>query len=135
MTVKTPLQLMRGVCPRDAALGTALSAAILRRVAAGEMMETARLGRPGRIVTFGRRDAVSPGYAAAVGAAKAAGYDAVERLAGGRAAAYNGAALNLSRAHSDPNPAGGTRTRFEEMAGLVRDALTGLGVDTRIGEV
>ena len=89
-------------CPRGAAFGTALSAAVLRRVAAGELPDTARLNRPGRVITFGRRDVVSHGYAAAVEAARIAGYEAVERLAGGRAAAYNGEALNLSRAVHGP---------------------------------
>jgi lipoate-protein ligase A len=133
--VKPPLRLIRDGCPEDPALGTALSRAILQRVAAGEIPETARLGRPGRILTFGRRDAVSRNYPAAVRAARASGYEVVERLAGGRAAAYNGRALNLSRAHRDPSPAGATRARFGEMAELVRGALAGLGVDARIGEV
>lgn len=129
------LQLVRDACPRSAAFGTAVSGAILQRVAAGELPETARLGRPGRIVTFGRRDAVASGYPAAVEAARAAGYEVVERIAGGRAAAYNGRAINLSRAHRDPSPAGATRARFAEMAELVRAALAGLGVDARVGEV
>jgi octanoyl-[GcvH]:protein N-octanoyltransferase len=133
--VKPALQLIRGACPHGAAHGTALSAAILQQVATGELAETARLGRPGRLVTFGRRDAVSDGYAAAVEAAQAAGYEVVERISGGRAAAYNSKALNLSRAHRDPSPAGTTRARFAQMAELVRDALTGLGVDARVGEV
>jgi octanoyl-[GcvH]:protein N-octanoyltransferase len=133
--VKPALQLLRDGCPPRAALGTAVSAAILQRVVSGELPETGRLGRPGRIVTFGRRDAVSDGYPAAVQAAGEAGYEAVNRIAGGRAAAYNGEALNLSRAHRDPSPAGATRARFEAMAELVRDALASLGVDARIGEV
>jgi octanoyl-[GcvH]:protein N-octanoyltransferase len=133
--VKPSLQLMRGACPRSAAYGTAVSGAILQRVAAGDLPETARLGTPGRLVTFGRRDAVSAGYKAAVEAARSAGYDVVERIAGGRAAAYNGQALNLSRAHRDPNPAGATRARFAEMAELLRATLAELGVDARIGEV
>ncbi len=129
------LQLLRDGCRRDPAFGTALSAAILRRVAAGELPDTARLGTPGRIVTFGRRDVVADGYRQAVAAARGAGYEAVERIAGGRAAAYNGRALNLSRASRDSNPAGGTQARFAAMAELVREALAGLGVDARVGEV
>jgi octanoyl-[GcvH]:protein N-octanoyltransferase len=132
--MNAPLQLVRDGCPR-AALGTAISAAILQRVAAGELPETARLGRPGRILTFGRRDAVSPGYGAAIEAARAAGYEAAERISGGRAAAYNGHSVNLSRAFRDPSPAGATRRRFEGMAELVRAALESLGVDARVGEV
>ena len=129
------LQLLRGDCPGSAAFGTAVSAALLQRVAAGDLPQTGRLGRPGRIVTFGRRDAVEPGFPAAVEAARTAGYDVVQRLAGGRAAAYNGEALNLSRAHRDPSPAGATQARFAEMAELVRTALVELGVDARVGEV
>jgi octanoyl-[GcvH]:protein N-octanoyltransferase len=130
-----PLQLVRDGCPKSAAFGTAVSNAILQRVAAGDLPETARLGQPGRIVTFGRRDAVSDGYPAALDAARTAGYEAVERIAGGRAAAYNGRAINFSRAHRDPSPAGATQARFAEMAELIRAALAGLGVDARIGEV
>ena len=133
--VKPVLRLLQGECPDRPALGTALSAAVLERVASGELAETARLDRPGRIVTFGRRDVVSAGYAASVEAARRAGYESVERIAGGRAAAYNGEALNLSRAVRDPNPTKSTQARFAEMAELVREALAGLGVDARIGEV
>jgi octanoyl-[GcvH]:protein N-octanoyltransferase len=133
--VKGEMRLLRDGCPRDPAFGTALSAAILQRVAASELPETLRLGTPGRIVTFGRRDVVSDGYPAAVAAAREAGYEAVQRIAGGRAAAYNGQALNFSHAYRDPNPAAGTQKRFAAMAELVRDALAGLGIDARIGEV
>jgi octanoyl-[GcvH]:protein N-octanoyltransferase len=133
--MKPALQLIRGGCPGEAAFGTAVSNAVLQRVASGELPDTGRLGRPGRILTFGRRDAVCAGYPVALEAARAAGYEVVERIAGGRAAAYNGKAINLSRAKADPNPAAGTRTRFAEMAELVRSALASLGVDARIGEV
>ena len=47
--MKPGLQLVRGTCPRSAAYGTAVSGAILQRVAAGELAETARLGKPGRL--------------------------------------------------------------------------------------
>ena len=133
--MKPVLRLLQAESPRGPAFGTALSAAILRRVAAGELPETGRLNRPGKVVTFGRRDVVSDGYATAVEAARAAGYEAVERIAGGRAAAYNGEALNLSHAVRDVSPARSTRARFEAMAELVREALAELGVDARIGEV
>src|SRR5918996_299999 len=42
--------------PDRPAFGTAVSRAILLRVAAGELPETIRLGRPGRSVAFGRQD-------------------------------------------------------------------------------
>jgi octanoyl-[GcvH]:protein N-octanoyltransferase len=94
-----------------------------------------RIGRPGRVVAFGRQDTVSTGYPAAIAAARATGYAAIERLAGGRAAVYTDSSLSFSRAHRDPSPRGATDARFREMAELVRDALRRLGVDARIGEV
>jgi octanoyl-[GcvH]:protein N-octanoyltransferase len=133
--VKPALQLVRESFPERPAFGTAVSRAILLRVAAGELPETARLGRPGRIVAFGRQDGASPGYAAAVAATRAAGFAAVERLAGGRAAIYHEGTLHISRAYADPRPGVSTRRRFEEMAELARAALAALGVDARIGEV
>jgi octanoyl-[GcvH]:protein N-octanoyltransferase len=133
--VKPVLHLVRESFPERPAFGTAVSRAILLRVAAGELPDTVRLGRPGRIVAFGRQDGASAGYPRAVAAARAAGFEAVERLAGGRAAIYHEGTLHLSRAYGDNHPGAGTRARFEEMAGLIRGALAGLGVDARIGEV
>lgn len=133
--MKPNLQLVRESFPERAAFGTAVSRAILLRVAAGELSDTVRLGRPGRIVAFGRQDKSSPGYADAVRAAQAAGFAAVERLAGGRAAIYHEGTLHFSRSYADGRPGARTRARFEEMAGLTRDALARLGVDARIGEV
>jgi octanoyl-[GcvH]:protein N-octanoyltransferase len=133
--VKPPLDLVRVSFPERPAFGTAVSRAILLRVAAGELPETVRLGRPGRIVAFGRQDAASAGYPDAVAATRAAGFAAVERLAGGRAAIYHEGTLHISRAHADPRPGTGTRRRFVEMAELTRSALAGLGVDARVGEV
>jgi octanoyl-[GcvH]:protein N-octanoyltransferase len=133
--VKPVLQLMRSSFPERPVLGPALSRAILERVAAGELAETARLGRPGRVVAFGRQDTVCRGYSAAIAAAREAGYAAVERLAGGRAAVYTEGSLSFSRAYRDPSPRGATDARFRETAELVRDALRRLDVDARIGEV
>ena len=133
--MKPVLQLVRGSFPERPALGPALSRAILERVAAGELPETARLGRPGRVVAFGKRDTASAGYRRAVAAAREAGYEAVERLAGGRAAVYTAGSLGFSRAHRDPSPRGATEARFAEMAAVVGEALRRLGVDARVGEV
>ena len=129
------LQLVRGAFPDDAALGTAVSHAILQRVASGELPETFRLGRPGRVIAFGRQDVASPGYTRAVAAARSAGFQPVERLAGGRAAPYTEGTMSFSWARADDKPARNTRLRFAETAELIRDALVSLGVDARIGEV
>jgi lipoate-protein ligase A len=130
-----PLHLVRESFPDRPAFGTAVSRAILQRVAAGQLPATARLHRPGPILAFGRQDAVSPGYADAVRAARAAGFDPVQRLAGGRAAVFHEGTLAFARAFPDRSPATRTRARFEEVAGLMAAALSRLGVDARVGEV
>jgi lipoate-protein ligase A len=129
------LNLIRRSFPERSELSTAVSRAILIRVAAGELGPTARLHRPPREVAFGRQDVASPGYAAATAAARAAGYDAVERLAGGRAALFHEGTFAFTRAYPDPEAPRRTYERFEEMAEVVTAALKRLGVDSRVGEV
>jgi lipoate-protein ligase A len=86
-------------------------------------------------VAFGRQDVASHRYEEAAEAARAAGFAAVERLAGGRAAVFHEGTIAIARAYSDPQPPKRTYARFEEMAGVIADALRGLGVDSRVGEV
>jgi octanoyl-[GcvH]:protein N-octanoyltransferase len=112
-----------------------VSRATMRRVAAGELPETLRLARPARVVAFAKRDALAPGYAEAVAAARAAGFGAVLRLAGGRAAVFHEGTLELAHAVPDPDPRRGIQARFEATANLVASALARLGVDARVGEV
>ena len=121
--------------PDDPALDTAVSRATMRRVAAGELPETLRLARPARVVAFAKRDALAPGYADAVAAAQTAGFGAVLRLAGGRAAVFHEGTLELAHAVPDPDPRRGILARFEESAELITRALRRLGVDARVGEV
>jgi lipoate-protein ligase A len=129
------LHLIRHSFPEQPELGTAISRTILRRVAAGELPPTVRIHRPGREVAFGRQDVASPGYEAATEAARAGGFSAVERLAGGRAAVFHEGTIAIARAYGDPQPPKRTYARFEEMAELIAAALKGLGVDARVGEV
>ena len=75
--------LLRASFPDRPALGTAVSRAILLRAAAGELPPTIRVARPGPVLAFGRQDAASRGYLEAVRAAREAGFEPVERLAGG----------------------------------------------------
>ena len=130
-----PLRLIRHSFPDQPELSTAISRTILRRVAAGELPPTIRIHRPGNEVAFGRQDLASPGYEAAAAAARATGFAAVERLAGGRAAVFHRGTIAFARAYADPRPPKRTYARFEEMADLIADALRGLGVEARIGEV
>jgi octanoyl-[GcvH]:protein N-octanoyltransferase len=129
------LRLIRHSFPDQPELSTAVSRTILQRVAVGELPPTIRIHRPGDEVAFGRQDVASPGYEAAAEAARAAGFAAVERLAGGRAAVFHQGTIAVARAYSDPQPPKRTYARFEEMAGLIADTLRGLGVDARVGEV
>jgi len=129
------LQVIRRSFPERPAFGTAVSRAILIRAAAGELPATIRVHRPAREVAFGRQDVASPGYPAAVRAAERAGFAAVERLAGGRAALFHEGTIAIARAYPDPEPPRSTRARFEEMAGLVAAAVASFGVDAHVGEV
>jgi lipoate-protein ligase A len=107
----------------------------MERVAAGELPETLRLIRTGRVVAFGKRDKLAPGYAAAVAAAGELGFGSVLRLGGGRAAVFHEGTLELAHAVPDSDAQSGIRQRFEATAKLVAEALAGLGVDARVGEV
>lgn len=131
-------QLTTATFTGDACLETAVSAALLRRVARGELPATARLNRTGPILAFGKLDRLRPGYRRAVEIAVAAGYTPVERIAGGRAAVFHPGTISLSVASRAGGPGGayrGTRERFAAIADLIAEALTGVGVDARIGAV
>src|SRR4051794_28396309 len=112
---------------------TAVARAVLLRVAESELPATFRLHRPGRILAFSKQDAASPGFREAVTAARAAGFEPVIRLAGGRAAVYHEGTLALSWAVPDRRPR--TEARFRELAELLRGALSDLGVGARVGGV
>ncbi|HET8975835.1 MAG TPA: hypothetical protein VFN15_04315 [Solirubrobacterales bacterium] len=129
------LHLIQRSLPDQPELSTAISRAILIRAAAGELPPTIRIHRPGREVAFGRQDVVAPGYEDAAQAARASGFAAVERLAGGRAALFHEHTIAFARAYPDPEPPRRTYERFEEMAGVVAAALKRLGIDARVGEV
>jgi len=129
------MQLVRQAFPHRPAYDTAVSRAILERVALGELPETFRLARPGAMVAFGRRDVNSPGYADAVAAARAGGFEAVERLAGGRAAVFHEHTIAFAWAGRAKDTWSGTHDRFRTIAGMVERALRRLGVDARTGEI
>jgi octanoyl-[GcvH]:protein N-octanoyltransferase len=129
------LRLLRDSFEEDPALDTAVSRALMLRVAAGELPETLRIARPGAFVAFAKRDAVTAGYAEAVAAARSAGFDAVLRLAGGRAAIFHEGTVELGHARTDTDPRAGIHERFERTSGRIAAALRTLGVDARVGQV
>ena len=129
------LRLIRAGFPGRGAYGTGVSEAILNRVAAGELAPTFRLHRPTRELAFSKQDRAAPGFERAVEAARAAGFEPVVRLAGGRAAAFHEHTLAFAWATADERPVRRTHDRFEAIATIVTDALRELGVDARIGAV
>jgi octanoyl-[GcvH]:protein N-octanoyltransferase len=130
-----PLRVLQDCFPDDPALDAAVSRAVMHRVAQGALPETLRLARPAAVVAFAKRDALSPSYERALGAAQAAGFGAILRLAGGRAAVFHEGTLELAHAVPDPDPKPGIHERFEATATLMARALRELGVDARVGEV
>jgi octanoyl-[GcvH]:protein N-octanoyltransferase len=114
---------------------TAVSRALLQRVDTGELPATLRLSRPPRVVAFSSRDARSPGFAAAVAAARDHGFGAVLRLAGGRPAVFTPATIAFALAEPTEVPATGITERFRVMAEALRAAFLTLGVDARVGAV
>ncbi|MEX1142768.1 MAG: hypothetical protein WD993_02095 [Thermoleophilaceae bacterium] len=121
--------------PVDPALDSDVSRALIRAVGAGELPDTVRISRPTASVAFGRRDVVSPGYAAAEAAARAAGFDPIERVGGGRAAVFHEDTLHLSWTVAEADPRSGVMRRFEEASSLIAGALRNLGVDAHVGAV
>ncbi|HEX4759151.1 MAG TPA: hypothetical protein VH256_00045 [Thermoleophilaceae bacterium] len=129
---KPVLRLVTDSFPDDPPLDTAVSRALLERVGAGELPETLRLAQPGPMVAFAKQDAIGAGYGAAVEAARAHGFEAVLRMAGGRAAVFHEGTLELAHALPDPDPRPGIHERFRGTAELLTHAL---GADARIGEI
>jgi octanoyl-[GcvH]:protein N-octanoyltransferase len=129
------LRLIRRGFARRPAYGTAVSEAILHRVAAGELPATLRLHRPARELAFAKQDRAAPGFQGAVEAAREAGFEPVVRLAGGRAAVFHEGTLALAWSCPDPKATRHTHDRFRLLAEILAEALRGLGVDARIGEV
>ncbi|HEX2127992.1 MAG TPA: hypothetical protein VHF58_02125 [Solirubrobacterales bacterium] len=129
------LRLIRRGFPERPAFGTAVSEAIMTRVAAGELPATLRVHRPRRELAFSKQDRAAPGFAAAVRAARAEGFEPVVRLAGGRAALFHEGTLAFAWSTPAPMPTRTTHERFALFAGVIERALGRLGVDARIGEI
>jgi lipoate-protein ligase A len=121
--------------PRRHVFDTAVSHAMLRRVAGGASPNSLRLYRPDNVMLFSSLDARRPGYARAVELAAEAGFGSVIRLAGGHAAAFLEQSMAFAWAIRDPDARSHIRTRFERLAGLVARALRRLGLDARVGEI
>ncbi len=128
-------ELLREGFPDRPEVGPSLSRVLLEQVSAGQRPATVRLSRPGRVVAFGRRDVVSPGYRKAVRAASGQGFPGMERISGGRAALFSEGALSLTITTPDAEPSARTEERFRTWSGLLRQSFADLGIDARIGAI
>lgn len=127
--------LHRDRFPGRPVLDTAVSHAMLRRVARHESPESLRLYQPDDALLFSSLDARRPGYAHALELARAAGFEPVVRLAGGHAAAFLESSLAFAWASADPDAPLHIRPRFERLSGWIVAALRRLGLDARPGEI
>ena len=129
------IRLTQEAFPEPAALDTAVSRALLRQVAQGDEPETLRLYTPADVVAFGPQDTRADGYGMATAAARSAGFEAIERLAGGRAAVFHSGTIAFSWTMPDAVPREDVMGRFDEAADIMMRALRRLGIDARVGEV
>ena len=118
-----------------ARMDAALSHALLRAVGAGEAPECLRLYQPTDALAFSVFDRTRPGFRRAVACAQRAGFEPVLRLAGGRAAVFERAALAFAWIVPVRDPRLGIRARFAALSERIAAVLASLGVDARVGEV
>jgi lipoate-protein ligase A len=121
--------------PERMAFDAAVSRALLARVAEGAAPASLRLYRAGDALAFTGLDRAHSGFPRALEAARAAGFEPVLRLAGGRAAVFHRETLAFAWCVPDPEPRARIRARFDAIAGAVAAALRRLGVDAPIGEL
>jgi octanoyl-[GcvH]:protein N-octanoyltransferase len=120
----------------DEALELAVGHALVRRVSDGQVMEALRVYRPAApVVVFGRRDTRLPGFAAAVRAARAAGFEPLVRAVGGRPVAYTTEAVVVDHVKHERLAPEGMETRFKEFGVRYADVLQTLGIGARVGSV
>ena len=127
--------LYRDRFPGRPVLDTAISHALLRRVARLDTPESLRLYCPDDALLFSSLDARRPGYGRALELARGAGFEPVVRLAGGHAAVFLESSLAFAWASADPDAPLHIRPRFERLAGWIVMALQRLGLDARLGEL
>jgi octanoyl-[GcvH]:protein N-octanoyltransferase len=124
-----------GSAPGGEATNLALGHVLARR-AELEDVEVLHVYRPvGRAVVFGRRETRSPGFPAAVRAARHAGFEPLVRATGGRAVAYTEQTVVVHHVRHGKDPIGGHDARFVEFGELLVDTLRTLGVEARLGAV
>lgn len=135
MAASGPLRILREAPRGRPAFDTALSRAILLGVDAGQSPETLRLYAPDDVVAFSVADRRRPGFARALRLTREAGFGAVLRLAGGRAALFQREGLAFAWSQPSADARAEIVARFAGVAEWIRAGLASLGVDARVGEV
>ena len=106
-----------------------------QQVASGQRGPVIRVYRPAPTVAFGRRDSFLAGFERAAAAATSAGFTPAIRSAGGRAAAYHEECLVIDEIVPARDAMADVDARFAAEAESQAQALRGLGIDARVGEV
>jgi octanoyl-[GcvH]:protein N-octanoyltransferase len=120
----------------EEALELAVAHALVRRASDGDLDEALRIYRPAApVVVFGRRDTRLPGFAAAVQAARDAGFAPLVRAVGGRPVAYTTEALVVDHVRHERLAPDGMESRFAHYGDLYAGVLRDLGIDARVGAV
>ena len=127
--------LVRETSPRPPALEVAVAHALVEQVNEGTFDAVVRVYRPAPTVAFGRLDALRPGFAAAVAAARRHGFEPVLRAPGGHVVAYHEGCLGIDEVVGEQDPIAGMHDRFAASGERLAGALRGLGVDARVGRV
>lgn len=133
--MERPVTILDDPHPAEEGLDTAIARALLLRAGDGLVSESFRLHVPGRVVAFGKHDTLMSGYPEAVAAARRRGFQAVERLAGGRAAVFHERTLSFSWTIPGTDPTSGVTRRFEMLTDLIVASFARLGISTEVGEV
>ncbi len=128
-------ELLEGRAGDDPVLDLALATALLQRVASGQRGPLIRVYRPAPTAAFGRRDSFLAGFARAAEAAERRGFTPAIRSAGGRAAAYHERCLVIDEIVPASDAMADVDARFAAEAESQAQALRGLGIDARVGEV
>jgi octanoyl-[GcvH]:protein N-octanoyltransferase len=130
-----PAELLEGRAGEDPVLDLALATALLGQVASGRRGPVIRAYRPAPTIAFGRRDTFLDGFQRAAAAATRAGFTPAIRSAGGRAAAYHEECLVIDEIVPARDAMAEVDARFAGEAESQAQALRGLGIDARVGEV
>ena len=94
-----------------------------------------RFYRPKPTAAFSPRDTTLDSYAAAAEAMRALGFAPVERRAGGQLAVYDSSALVIDLVAPHDEPRADVMERFKLFSAAIASALTGLGIDARVGAI